>query len=88
MCGTAAVAALALAGAAAPTLPAWRYEAHPVAPEVTLLRPDPFRPPVEGNVTVIEQTDGLVVIDAWFVAPILASARKEAPGQPIVQGTG
>jgi hypothetical protein len=24
----------------------------------------------------------------WFVTPILDSARKEALGQPIVQGTG
>lgn len=44
---------------------AWSYAIDRVTPHVTLIyRPDPFRIPVEGNVTVIEQSDGLVVVDA------------------------
>lgn len=41
------------------------YKSQPVADHVHLIyRPDPVRYPAEGNVEVIEQTDGLVVVDA------------------------
>jgi glyoxylase-like metal-dependent hydrolase (beta-lactamase superfamily II) len=41
------------------------YKSEPVADHVHLIyRPDPVRLPAEGNVEVIEQTDGLVVVDA------------------------
>ncbi len=44
---------------------AWSYAIDRITPRVTLIyRPDPFRIPVEGNVTVIEQSEGLVVVDA------------------------
>lgn len=41
------------------------YKTKTVTERVTLIfRPDPTRIPAEGNVTVIEQADGLVVVDA------------------------
>jgi glyoxylase-like metal-dependent hydrolase (beta-lactamase superfamily II) len=52
---------------AAPEAPSdgYHYEVVRVSDHVHLIyRPDPLRVPAEGNVTVIEQADGLVVVDA------------------------
>ena len=41
------------------------YETRKITDHVDLIyRPDPVRVPAEGNITVIDQQDGLVVIDA------------------------
>ena len=52
-------------GAAPTPSDGYFYKTQPVADHVSLIyRPDPVRVPAEGNVEVIEQTDGLVVVDA------------------------
>ena len=69
LCVAAAAAILAVlafgSAGASPASDGFFYETKPVTDHVTLIyRPDPVRVPAEGNVTVIEQTDGLVVVDA------------------------
>jgi glyoxylase-like metal-dependent hydrolase (beta-lactamase superfamily II) len=58
---------LAAAAVSAPVQPSdgYFYETIKVSPHVhVIMRPDPVRVPAEGNVTVIEQADGLIVVDA------------------------
>ena len=63
-------AAIAPISANAAATDGFFYQTRPVTDRVTLIyRPDPVRIPAEGNVTVIEQADGLVVIDAGGSRP-------------------
>jgi len=81
----AAMAVLGLApGARAGGSDGFFYETRPLASGVTLIfRPDPVRIPAEGNVLVIEQEKGLVVLDAGGSPPggerIVAHIKKISP---------
>lgn len=81
----AAAAVAATIVAPEPPSDGYHYETVTLAPQVhVLVRPDPVRAPFEGNITVIEQSDGLVVVDAGgapiggqrAVAAIKAFSRK------------
>ena len=59
-------------------------ETHPITAHAWLIeKPDAVTPPFEGNVVVIEQTDGLVVVDAGGSPPsgqaIVREIRKLSP---------
>jgi glyoxylase-like metal-dependent hydrolase (beta-lactamase superfamily II) len=59
-------------------------ETQPITGRAHLIyKPDATSPPFEGNVTVIEQTDGLVVVDAGGSPPsgeaVVAEIRKLSP---------